>query len=296
MSTDRLVLHVDKRPEMELRSKLFGHPGVIIPFCEGLIAKRHVLAEEYAFYRSYSHYLPRNLIPEVAGICDDVSAKDDTVLLRVTRELPEQRKDSVLLLRDLASGFEKPCVLDIKLGTRTWALGASTDKVARHRKKCGRGTTGQIKFRVRAAIWHAEDPSAYPCEGGINYVTREFGCGCSRGELADFLADFLRHGNMVDVVIKKLSEIKRALVRLRAETDARMFSTSVLVVYDDAHRERIECRILDFAKTYFDIKRRAAMCHETVEDCEDGVVPALGNLIDMLGGIAHRSKVHPQSL
>lgn len=294
--SDRVVFHVDKRPEMALRSRLFGHPGVIIPFSEGLIAKRHVLAEEYAFYRSYSHYLPRNLIPEVEGIADDVSSKDDTVLLRVTRELPEQRKDSVLLLRDLASGYERPCVLDIKLGTRTWALGAAKDKVMRHRTKCGRGTTGQIKFRVRAAIWHAEDPTAYPCEGEINYVTREFGSSCSRGELADFLADFLRHGNMVEIVVKRLCEIKRALARLRAETDARMFSTSVLVVYDDAHREKIECRILDFAKTYFDIKRRAAMCHERLEDCEDGVIPALTNLIDMLSGIARREKGHPQSL
>ena len=79
-----------------------------------------------------------------------------------------------------------------------------------------------------------------------------------------------------------------SVLRLRAEADARMFSTSVLVVYDDAHPERVECRLLDFAKTYFDIKKRAAECHESVEDCEDGVIPALSNLKWMIRSCFYR--------
>ena len=289
------VLHVDSRPEMCLRSRLFGHPGVIIPFSEGLVAKRHVNDEEYPFYRSYSHHFPAHLIPQLEGVCDSLPS-GDTIQLCVNRDLSPKAHDSVLLLRDLASGFERPCVLDIKLGIRTWALGANADKVIRHKRKCGCGTTGQIKFRVRAALWHSRNPDSYPQEGGINYVTRDFGSACGRSELAEFLADFLRYDEVMEVVIKRLHEMKRALVRLRAEADARLFSTSVLIVYDDAHRDRVECRLLDFAKTYFDIARRARQCHETVEDCEDGVVSALVNLIDMLTGIARKTRGMAQSL
>ena len=118
-------------------------------------------------------------------------------------------------------------------------------------------------------------PASYYCRNGKHYII---------------------YDEVMEVVIKRLHEMKRALVRLRAEADARLFSTSVLIVYDDAHRDRVECRLLDFAKTYFDIARRAQQCHETVEDCEDGVVSALANLIDMLTGIARRTRGMAQSL
>lgn len=281
-----VTLHVDHRPEMILRSRLFGHPGVIIPFSEGVIAKRRVLDEEFRFYRTYSKFLPSDLVPEVAGICDDVSPKEDLLTVKISRKFPEDPRENVLLLKDLTSGYKRPSVLDIKLGIRTWALGAAEDKVARHQLKCRQATTATLRFRVRAALWRSEKSDQWPCESGINYVTREFGNTCTKTELRNFLADFLRHDDHVNVMIRRLADLKNALIRLRIEADVRMFSSSVLMVYDDADPSKVECRLLDFAKTYFDIKKKAEQFHEKLEDCEDGVVPALTNLIEILKDIA----------
>lgn len=286
-----VTLHVDHRPEMTLRSRLFGHPGVIIPFSEGVIAKRRVLDEELRFYRSYSKLLP-NLVPEFAGICDDLCTKEDIIKLNVSKKVPEDCQDTVLLLKDLTSGYERPCVLDIKLGIRTWALGAAEDKVARHQLKCHQTTTATLRFRIRAALWRSEQPDRWPSESGINYVTREFGNSCTKTDLKQFLSDFLRHKGHVETMIRRLSDLKNALIRLRVEADVRMFSSSVLMVYDDADPRKVECRLLDFAKTYFDIKKRAEQFHEKLEDCEDGVVPALTNLIATLKEISE-SRAHP---
>jgi len=34
-----------------------------------------------------------------------------------------------LVLEDLAHGFEKPCVLDVKIGKRTWGPDATIEKI-----------------------------------------------------------------------------------------------------------------------------------------------------------------------
>ena len=288
------TLHVDRRPEMVLRSRLFGHKG-IIPFTEGLIAKEDLNPEEFLFYQSYSRFLPQEVIPEVTGFCEDKPLCDDLVSIKM-REDSRNSDRPVLLMRDIAGGYERPCFLDIKLGIITWEFGADSTIVARRKMKCSRGTAGQMKLRIRAAIWYAEDPEAYPSENGINFVDREFGASCTRTEFGELLADFLRHDGHIEVLVKKLTELKRALVRLRADTDARMFSSSVFIVYDDAHPERIDCRLLDFAKTYFHVKEKAAQYHEKLEDCEDGVLPAVSNLIDVLLGIANGGKPKAESL
>ncbi|OHS94384.1 Inositol polyphosphate kinase family protein [Tritrichomonas foetus] len=287
-----LTLHVDNRPEMELRSKIFGHPGIIVPFKEGLIAKKGALDEELQFYADYSKWvrkiIPRDLVPEVAGISPSISLdclnsdQKDVVNMKVIRNVanPNHLNKPVLLLRDLASGLERPCVLDVKLGNRTWELGAQ-DKAKRRMEKCSE-TAMTLFFRIRAALWHSENPDKWPIQDGINCVTRQFGNNCNREELIDFLRDFLHYPGLVEFFIKKLSKLKKSLLNLRVEADARMFSTSILFVYDDAHPERAECRMLDFAKTYFDIKKKAAQYHERLEDCEDGVIPAITNMLSIL--------------
>ena len=301
-SVEELTLHVDHRPEMELRSRLFGHPGIIVPFKEGLIAKKGALDEELQFYADYNKWvrkiLPKDLVPEVAGISPSISldclAKADqknVVNMKILRnvENPTHMKKPVLLLRDLAGGLEKPCVMDVKLGNRTWELGAQ-EKAERRMEKCSE-TAMKLYFRIRAALWHSENPQNWPCQDGINCVTRQFGNNCNKEQLVAFLRDFLHHNGHVEFFIKKLLELKKSLLKLRVEADARMFSTSILFVYDDAHPEKVECRMLDFAKTYFDIKKKAQQYHERLEDCEDGVIPAITNMLGILEEIKQSNNV-----
>lgn len=287
-----LVLHIDKRAENELRSRLFGHPGIIVPFKEGMIAKQQVIEEELAFYRNYNRWIHKimasDLIPHVEGISTDridINKNHEEITLSIQKTLPPRGSadgSQILILRDIAGGYKHPCVLDIKLGQRTWGLGDAVDKVLRHKIKCLNATTASLRFKVRAAIWHSPHPNKWQMEGGVNYVTREFGNKCSRNELVEFLSDFLHHDGIIDYFITKLSDIRRALMRLRIEADVRMFSSSVLLVYDEEDPSKHECRLLDFAKTYFNIQQKAALYNENIEDCEDGVIPALTNLIELL--------------
>jgi hypothetical protein len=68
--TDCLVLHPDKRPEIALRSRIFGHPGSMFSFREEYVAKI-ALHQEFSFYWNHSNLIksifPENLIPKFAG-------------------------------------------------------------------------------------------------------------------------------------------------------------------------------------------------------------------------------------
>jgi hypothetical protein len=289
MSTELLALHPDKRPEMTIRSRIFGHPGAVHPFQEGIVAKV-IIPEELAFYWAlhdrYTTVLTNGLIPEVVGLSETLPDPTRELCLPIRHlSLAAQVKCPVILLKDLATGYEQPSILDIKLGIRTWPLGEFGDKCQRHRIKCGAATVAELQFRVRAAIWRSDQPDKWECEDGIHYITREFGNACQRDELESFLIDFLKSSDRRNLIVPKLRSLHAALSDLRREADTRLYSSSVVVAYDNLDPEKIECRLLDFAKAYFNVTELAEQNNEKIEDCEDGVLGGLENLIQILEGL-----------
>ena len=284
-----LICHVDESPTMTLRSKIFGHQGVIIPFREGIIAKKCRILQELQFYLDYAGWIhdmiPANLIPSIAGIADEMSEirpHEMKLTIRKHGSVPNMKTTPYLLMKDLASGFARPAVLDIKLGTRTWAFGADSKKVERMKGKCQHCPTAELRFRVRAAMWYSQNPDKWPTDDGVNFVTREQGNTWTEEELFAFLKDFFHFRQQLPFFVKRLESLRDAVVRLRNECNARMYASSVLLVYDEDDPKKMECRILDFAKTYLNVEKMAEKFHEDVDDCEDGVVPALTNFLRLL--------------
>ncbi|KAH0786772.1 Inositol polyphosphate kinase family protein [Histomonas meleagridis] len=296
MSTVDVTLHVDNNPKTMLRSRIFGHEGVIIPFREGIIAKKCRIIRELNFYLDYldnSHcVVPKNLVPKVEGFVEEkdagsISIKNPEIRLKIRKELstPTLTSTPYILMRDIADGFTKPAVLDIKLGGRTWALGANPEKVAHMRKKAESGTTGKLKFKVRAAMWYSHNPDKWPITENANFVERDFGNNCTEDELKEFLLDFFHDTKKFPFFIEKLKKLKSALQKLRREANARMYSSSVLLVYDEDDDTKKECRLLDFAKTYLNINKLAGEFNENVSDCEDDILPGIQNLINIFEAI-----------
>ena len=298
MSTgEEITLHVDNNPNTLLRSRIFGHEGVIIPFREGIIAKKCRILRELRFYLCYIGWMhdmvPPCFVPQFEGIVDEddtlkkISFKNNEVRLKMKREfsMPTISSTPYILMRDIAEGFERPAVLDIKLGKRTWELGANPEKVERMKRKCQQGTAKALKFKVRAAMWYSREPEKWPIIDGTNFVERKFGNTCTVEELIDFFRDFFHFNEQLSYFIKQLKELREALMKLRNEANTRMFSSSVLLTYDENDPTKKECRILDFAKTYWNINEIAENFHESVNDCEDDVIPAISNLMNILSSL-----------
>lgn len=298
MSTsEEITLHVDNNPKTRLRSQIFGHDGVIIPFREGLIAKKCRRYRELSFYLSYIGWMhdmvPPCFVPKIEGIVDEedtdkkISNIRSEVRLKMKRDIsmPTLTKAPYIMMRDIADGFEKPAFLDIKLGRRTWELGANPEKVERMKRKCKQGTAYTNRFKIRAAMWYSREPGKWPMTDNTNFIKREFGNNCSTEELIAFLRDFFHYREQLAYYIKQLRDLREALMKLRSEANARMFSSSVLLTYDENDPSKKECRILDFAKTYWNIDEMAENFHENLNDCEDDVIPAISNLVNILSSL-----------
>ncbi|KAH0785088.1 inositol hexakisphosphate kinase 3 [Histomonas meleagridis] len=291
---NEFTFHIDGRPGCLQRGRIFGHDNSIYPFEEGYIAKK-ATPNELRFYRYYkgnlTEFFPNSLLPEILGIVyfekpiSEFYAHEEVKIdaypdlnLHETNHIP------YLVQKDVAAGFTQPAILDLKVGTRTWRIGASKKKAARRTAKNLRGPNGITKFRVRGAIWYSNNPEKWNKEDHLSYVGRDFSTKCSLEELKEFLSDFFKHRNELQFVIKKLNKLEEGLKRLH-ERNIRFYSSSVLIVYDEKNPEKVDCRLLDFEKSYLDFTKAADEFGESYESCDDEIVSAVANLKDILKNI-----------
>lgn len=292
------TLHHDTRNGSILRDRIFGHHDSIISFSEGFLAK--ILGSgELQFYQSYLSKLhlclPPELIPQVVGICYFPNGLQNrhkdavSFMFQPIYNLDAKQQQTVhqpyLLQRDITAGYKKPAILDIKIGIRTWKLGDSKEIEERRSKKLKASLCSMSNFRVRAAMWYHdviyENPH-YENEDGLTIVTREFGNSCNLNELLSFFKDFFKFPGVIPAFVEKLKTLKKSLIKLRNIYGLRLYSSSILIVYDDENPDLFDLRILDFEKSYLDIEKVAEQYNETLESAEDGVIDAVDNLQKLL--------------
>lgn len=295
-----ITLHRDKRAGLNLRNRVFGHSDSIISFREGYIAK--ILGEgESKFYSKYKKnlhkYLPKEFVPEILGACyiscDGQNNGDDfQIMYKNSVKIPKPSNAPVYLLqKDIVAGYEKPAILDLKIGIRTWKFGDPQEVGQRRSKKMMAGSCSQTNFRVRAAMWYnnnfaSENDQFYNYDNsGITIVTRKFGNSCTMNQLVNFFKDFFKYKTTLNIFIDKVKKLRDALMTLRSTFGMRLYSSSILVVYDDKNPEKLDLRILDFEKSYFNIEKVAAQYDEPLSQCEDGIIEALDNFERILQSI-----------
>uniref|UniRef100_F6GTP4 Inositol polyphosphate multikinase n=1 Tax=Vitis vinifera TaxID=29760 RepID=F6GTP4_VITVI len=132
-----------------------------------------------------------------------------------------------LVLQDVVSGCHNPCIIDVKIGSRTWYLQASEDYIQRSLKKDRETTTLSLGFRI---------------SGLQIYDSKESGFWRPEKKLVlGFTADDVR------VVLRKFLK-----AWFEDQTIFHFFSCSILIMYD---KEAIlkgmssgaEIKLIDFA-------------------------------------------------
>lgn len=188
---------------------------------------------------------------------DFEEAKDSAVFTDSKEDLqnPVLRKhtrfERFILLEDLTADMSKPCVLDLKMGTRQYGVDATDSKQASQRKKCALTSSKELGTRVCGLqVWNRATKKYFIKD---KYFGRRLKSGLP---FAKALAKFLYDGTDCYSIIRKIPLIIRLLQELYSYFQDlkgyRMYGSSILLMYDGAlptAEAEIKIHIIDFAQS-----------------------------------------------
>ncbi|KAI9376394.1 inositol polyphosphate kinase-domain-containing protein [Aspergillus egyptiacus] len=165
-----------------------------------------------------------------------------------------------IVLENVASGFKRPNVLDVKLGARLWADDAIPAKRTKLDAVSKETTSSSLGFRIAGMkVWTGVDGEAEEGSKTNPYITRYEQFGGAKGEVAErdgykhydkwygrsFTAENVKGGletylagantakaDRSKMVAKRLADELKHVQRVLESEESRMYSSSVLIIYE----------------------------------------------------------------
>ncbi|KAJ2809272.1 hypothetical protein H4R20_000267 [Coemansia guatemalensis] len=206
----------------EFEYQVAGHPGVLVVEDNAMIIKP-LNKREQMFYEGASGSSEfKSFMPVYYG------------MLQGSNNGADSENTEFICLENLIHGFDKPCVIDIKIGSRLWDIDAAPEKQAAMVKKAQRTTSEKLGIAVTGMKLHGQPSEDREWCRDLTEVTildaLSYYFSAAEKSVSKEYRDYI-----IRQFILEITELLQAIV----EAELRMYSSSLLFVYD-ASKARYE--------------------------------------------------------
>ena len=200
-----------------------------------------------------------------ASIPEDPSSPDRTPVPAPV--VPNNRHNNIVL-SNIAYGFTKPCVLDIKLGAQLWDDAASLEKRARLDKVSDATTSRSLGLRVAGMKVYKGTGATLSVgiKDGYKVYDKHYGRDFTAENVIITIKEYLTSTlspNQVKIVVERFLERVSEIRKVLENQESRMYSASLLFAYEG------DSNAFEDALKQEETKAKKAAPSEAEEDDED---------------------------
>lgn len=212
-----------------LHAQVGGHVGMKI-FDDRYVCKP-LNRRELQFYQCIPKQLSQ-LVPGFVGTLTIGNDEDgEEFYSSTTNSCSNSEKSSssdYLVLENLTMGYKKPCVLDLKMGTRMYGDFASEAKRQSQKKKTVKTTSAKLGVRFCGSQRFSVSKNNF--EKLDKYVGRK----ATETEFRDLLENFFNNNGILrtDIILYVINEVRDMRKSLLQLDQFRFYSSSLLIIYE----------------------------------------------------------------
>ncbi|KAL6719296.1 hypothetical protein ACLMJK_003535 [Lecanora helva] len=149
--------------------------------------------------------------------------------------------DLAIALNNVAHGYKKPNILDVKLGARLWADDASAEKRVRLDKVAASTTSGSLGFRIagmKVFEGSSGDGPGVSRVNGYKVFDKNYGRSFTADNVDEGFGDYFlldkeeRATGPIRKVIRRFIDNLKEMQEVIEKAESRMYSASLLFVYE----------------------------------------------------------------